>query len=167
MPTLQPRWFFAPQVITWADMALAIGGFTAASKKENALAPTAFTQASYGLFLGLYLIFVYIWSSFWRARITFPYDERLAIYAASAILPLLAVRTTYSVIFQITGAMAWNAVQGNSTIYLVMTFLPEALLIALSIVVIMMIHPPPQKQKKGDAQVPTNGYTAVGLDRMP
>ncbi|KAL1840086.1 hypothetical protein VTJ49DRAFT_821 [Mycothermus thermophilus] len=58
---IHPRWFFFPQLLTWADLALAIAGFATGSRDpDNPLAPTKFTQASYGIFTGLYAIVVYV-----------------------------------------------------------------------------------------------------------
>lgn len=148
VPTVHPRWFFYPQILTWADLGLAVGGFAAASRNEHALAPTEFTQASYGLFAALYLIVAYTASCFWRRLDTFPRDERLLIRCAAANLVLLAVRTAYGLIFQITGDMTWNAVKGNSTAYLVMTFLPETGIIYTAIWAILRVAPPPPKPKE-------------------
>jgi hypothetical protein len=114
-------------------LGLAIGGFATASKNEHPLDPTKYTQASFGLFTGLYLIVVYTFWCFWRCRSTFPRDEQLAIRCVAIGLPLLAIRTAYSLIFQITGDMTWNAVKGNSTAYLIMTFLTETAIIYVSI----------------------------------
>jgi hypothetical protein len=151
--SVHPRWFFYPQVITWADIGLAVGGFATAAKNEHPLAPTKYTQASFGLFVGLYLIAVYIAWCFYRCQTIYPRDERLAIRSAIICLPLLAIRTAYSLIFQITGDMTWNAVKGNSTAYLIMTFLTELAIIYTSIWTILRISPPP-RSKKGQHQDP-------------
>ncbi|KAK8115780.1 hypothetical protein PG984_012282 [Apiospora sp. TS-2023a] len=116
--TVHPRWFWYPQVITWADIGLAIGGFASASKTDS-LDPTKYTQASFGLFTGLYLIVVFTFWQFWRVRNTFDRDERLVLRCVGVCLPLLAIRTAYSLIRQITGDRTWNAVKGNPFHYLI------------------------------------------------
>ena len=139
----------------------------AAARNEQALAPTKYTKASFGLFTGLYLIVAGTFWWFWRARNTFPRDEKLAIRCVAVGLPLLAIRTAYSLVFQITGDMTWNAARGNSTAYLVMTFLPETAIISASCWTILHISPPPRKkdkkkqqQKESSALVnPSNGST--------
>ncbi|RYP15711.1 hypothetical protein DL765_005551 [Monosporascus sp. GIB2] len=129
--TVHPRWFWYPQVLTTADIGLAIGGFVAASKSEHGLAPTKYTQASFGLFTGLYLIVVYMFWCFWRNRNRFPRDEKLAIACVA-----------------ITGDRTWNAVKGNSTAYLIMTFITELAIIYASMWTIFSINPPPRTKGK-------------------
>ncbi|KAL2260220.1 hypothetical protein VTK26DRAFT_5858 [Humicola hyalothermophila] len=165
VPTIHPRWFFYPQVLTWADLGLAIGGFAAASRNEHPLAPTKYTQASFGLFTGLYLIVCYTAWCFWRRLDTFAHDERLLIRCVAVCLPLLGIRTAYSLVFQITGDMAWNAVKGNPTPYLTMTVLTELGIIYVSIWAIMRVVPPPRKQRKDKNRGGPNeeqGYALVG-----
>lgn len=45
-------------------------------------------------------------------------------------VPLLAVRVPYSLIFIITGNMAFNTMKSNPTAYLIMTMLPGVVIIA-------------------------------------
>ncbi|KAK8085387.1 hypothetical protein PG997_006658 [Apiospora hydei] len=165
VPTVHARWFWYPQVITWADIGLAIGGFASASKSDS-LDPTKYTQASFGLFTGLYLIVVYTFWQFWRARDTFLRDEKLVIRCVGVCLTLLAVRTAYSLIYQITGDRTWNAVKGNPTPYLCMTFLPELVIIFLCIGAILQVHPPPREEKgKRNVRERLRGYVMIGSDR--
>jgi hypothetical protein len=172
VPTVHPRWFFYPQILTWADLGLAVGGFLAASRNEHPLAPTKFTQASFGLFTGLYLIVAYTASCFWRRLDTFPRDERLLIRTAAACLVPLAIRTAYALVFQITGDMSWNAVKGNPTVYLVMTFLTETAIIYSAIWAILQVSPPPKKikkkkDKKRPGQDPEQSYALVDSAQEP
>ncbi|KAK8045438.1 hypothetical protein PG993_005462 [Apiospora rasikravindrae] len=165
VPTVHPRWFWYPQVITWADIGLAIGGFASASKTDS-LDPTKYTQASFGLFTGLYLIVVYTFWQFWRVRATFAQDEKLVLRCVGLCLPLLAVRTAYSLIYQITGDRTWNAVKGKPTPYLVMTFLPELVIIFLCIGAILRVHPSPREEKsKRNMRERLRGYVMIGSDR--
>lgn len=171
MPTIDPRAFKIPQLLTWADLGLAIAGFASAARRENEhpLAPTSLTRASFGLFTALYLwisgMAYFMLTSSRRSRrddgngngqqgqgqglLTqnggFPRDERRALSCVAFCLPLLAVRTAYSLVFQITGDMGWNAVKGRSTPYLIMTFLPELAIIYACVFTIMRIAPPPLK----------------------
>ncbi|KAK8069878.1 hypothetical protein PG994_006494 [Apiospora phragmitis] len=165
VPTVHPRWFWYPQVITWADIGLAIGGFASASKTDS-LSPTKYTQASFGLFTGLYLIVVFTFWQFWRVRPTFPRDEKLVLRCVGVSLPLLAIRTAYSLIYQITGDQTWNAVKGNPTPYLVMTFLPELAIIFLCIGEILLVRPPPREEKdKRNMRERLRGYAMIGSDQ--
>ncbi|KAK8023485.1 hypothetical protein PG991_006724 [Apiospora marii] len=152
VPTVHPRWFWYPQVITWADIGLAIGGFASASKTDS-LDPTKYTQASFGLFTGLYLIVVFTFWQFWR---------RLMLQCVGVCLPLLAVRTAYSLVYQITGDRTWNAVKGNPTPYLIMTFLPELVIIYLCIGAVFMVQPPPREVKdKRNMRERLRGYAMI------
>ena len=47
------------------------------------------------------------------------------IWCVAICVPLLLVRVLYVVIFVITGNLFWNALKGNATLYLIMTFLME------------------------------------------
>jgi hypothetical protein len=79
-------------------------------------------------------------------------------------LPLLAIRTAYALVFQVTGDMTWNSVKGDSTAYLVMTFLTETGIIYASVWTIFNIGPPPRKKEEeteGDGQ----GYGMVDSER--
>ncbi|KAI1270470.1 hypothetical protein F5Y18DRAFT_421964 [Xylariaceae sp. FL1019] len=169
-PTIDERYFWYPQLLTWADIGLAIGGFVAASQNEHGLDPTPYTQASFGLFTALYLIVVYICWCIWRARANFPLDERLLVRSAVVCLPLLAVRLAYALVYQITGDRTFNAVKGNSTAYLFFVFFPELALIYVAILAIMKVNPPEQNlegvgQRR---QQWTNRYTQLPfLSRSP
>ncbi|KAI0148775.1 hypothetical protein GGR57DRAFT_474262 [Xylariaceae sp. FL1272] len=167
-PTINERWFWYPQLLTWADIGLAIGGFVAASQNEHGLDPTPYTQASFGLFTALYLIVVYICWWIWRARSTFPPDERLLVRCAVVRLPLLAIRLAYALIYQITGDRTFSAVKGNSTAYLFLVFFPDLALIYVSILAILKVSPPKQ-HPNGDGQRQQkwrNRYTQLpGLSR--
>ncbi|KAK8058590.1 hypothetical protein PG994_009038 [Apiospora phragmitis] len=55
VPTIDPRAFYVPQLLTWADLGLAIAGFASAARREHPLAPTSLTRASFGLYTALYL----------------------------------------------------------------------------------------------------------------
>lgn len=100
-------------------------------------------------------------------RGTFSHDEMVLIRCAAVCLPLLAVRTAYSLIFQITGDMTWNAVKGNPTAYLVLTFLAESAIIYASILAILKISPRPGKMKHNDkwAQVRQQAYPLMDSER--
>ncbi|KAK7963775.1 hypothetical protein PG988_010749 [Apiospora saccharicola] len=171
VPTINPRAFKIPQLLTWADLGLAIAGFASAARRENKhpLAPTSLTRASFGLFTALYLwicgMAYFLLTSKRRKEGEksqqqeqgqdqillvhggFPRDERRALWCVAFCLPLLAVRTAYSLVFQITGDMGWNAVKGRPTPYLAMTFLPELAIIYACVFIIMCIAPPPMKEE--------------------
>jgi hypothetical protein len=96
-----------------------------------------------------------------------PRDEELLIRCVAACIPLLGIRTAYSLVFQITSDMTWNAVRGNPTAYLLMTFLTELAIIYTSIWAILRVHPPPREKKdKGRPREDAEpGYALVGSTR--
>jgi hypothetical protein len=145
-------------------MGLAIGGFVAAAGNKYPLAPTKYTQASFGIFTGMYLILVYTAWCLWRCLGTLPRDEELLIRCVAACIPLLAIRTAYSLVFQITSDLTWNAVRGNPTAYLLMSFLAELGIIYTSIWAILRVHPPPRenKDKGGHGDDAERGYALMG-----
>ncbi|ETS81140.1 hypothetical protein PFICI_06142 [Pestalotiopsis fici W106-1] len=144
--TINPRWFWYPQIITWADIGLAVGGFVSASH-HSSLAPTPYTQASFGLYTSMYLLVVGMTWFLWRNRASYPIDEKRAILCVVVCLTLLAIRTAYALIYQITGDKTWNAVEGRPTPYLLMTMLPELGIIYVAIWTICQISPPPQEKR--------------------
>ncbi|KAL8834094.1 MAG: hypothetical protein Q9170_003930 [Blastenia crenularia] len=137
------KWaFLVPQILTWIDIAISIGGFVTVSKKDsNQLLPTAWSRASTGV---MALIFVYtagVAAYFWIQRQQFTKEEYRLATCVGVCVPLLCIRVLYSVIFVITGDMTWNAVKGNPTAYLLMTFSPEVAFIAVCTFVIKTTTP--------------------------
>jgi hypothetical protein len=63
-------------------------------------------------------------------------------------VPLRAVRVAYSLIVVITGNMSFNAMKGNPTAYLIMTMLPEVVIIAACTYVIAAKISPLSKDNK-------------------
>lgn len=63
--------------------------------------------------------------------------------------PLLLVRVLYSVIFVITSDMAWNAVKGNPTAYLLMTMVPEVVFVGVCTFAIWGVGPLEKEAVKG------------------
>lgn len=159
--------FWVPQIVTWADIGLAVGGFVVASKSEHGLDPTVYTKASFGLFAALYLFIVYMFWCFWSVRKAYARDEKRGITCVGICLPLLAVRTAYSLIFQITADRTWNAVKGNPTAYLFGTFLPELAIIYMCIWTIMRINPPPRGIKDGKGTEEPLPQTYAHVDSRP
>lgn len=96
---------------------------------EYPLAPTPYSQASMALLAAIYLYVVWVFGIFWGRRSEYTVEEWWLLKGVAACLPALAIRMAYSLIFIITGNMKFNATKGNSTAYLIMTMLPEVLII--------------------------------------
>jgi hypothetical protein len=122
--------FWLPSIITWIDIGISIGGWVSVTHAEHPLAPTPWSQASMALLAVIYIYVVGIFILFWLHRARYFEEERWALAGVAFCISLLAVRVAYSLIFVITGNMAFNAMKGNLTAYLTMTVLPEVDIIA-------------------------------------
>ncbi|KAJ5337159.1 uncharacterized protein N7506_005181 [Penicillium brevicompactum] len=131
MAIIRKRIVLIPSIITWIDIGISIGGWVAVMHVQNAYLPTPWSQASTALLAVIYLYLVGVFVAFWLRRKDYPETERWGITGVAVCIPLLAVRLAYSLIFIITSDMKFNAIKGNATAYLVMTMLPEALIIAI------------------------------------
>jgi hypothetical protein len=124
------RIFWVPYVVTWIDIGISIGGWVSVMHVENPLTPTSWSQASMSLLAVIYLYFVGVFVFFWLRKAEYFEEERWALAGVAFCVPLLAVRVVYSLIFIITGNMAFSTMKGNPTAYLTMTMLPEVAIIA-------------------------------------
>jgi amino acid transporter len=79
----------------------------------------------------IYLYLVGVFVVFWIRRGDYPKEERWGTTGVAVCIPLLAVRLAYSLIFIITSNMKFNAIKGDATAYLIMTMLPEAIIVAV------------------------------------
>jgi hypothetical protein len=118
-----------------------------AASHRSSLAPTSYTQASFGLYTSMYLLVAGMTWFLWRNRTSYPIDEKRSIRCVVLCVPLLAIRTAYALIYQITGDRTWNAVKGSPTPYLLMTMLPELVIIYVAIWTICQISPPPREKR--------------------
>lgn len=128
--------FWIPSVITWIDIGISIGGWVSVMHVEHPLAPTPWSQASMALLATIYVYLVGVFIIFWLRKAEYFQQERWALTDVAFCVPLLGVRVAYSLIFVITGNMAFNAMKGNPTAYLTMTMLPEVAIIAVCTYVI-------------------------------
>ncbi|KAE8150738.1 hypothetical protein BDV25DRAFT_129351 [Aspergillus avenaceus] len=143
--------FIVPQVITWIDIGISIGGFVAVKQKEhNQLLPTAYSRAGIAILFCIYLWMVGTFLFFWLRRADYPEVERRTVNCVGICVPILAIRIVYSLIFIITADMTWNAVKGDSTAYLIMTMLPEVAIVAITSATIQRI-PPLARVKEAEA----------------
>lgn len=138
-----PRFvFIVPQVVTWIDIGISIGGFVAVMQKEhNQSLPTPYSHAGIAILFVIYLWVVGAFVFFWLRRIDYPSLERGIVDCVAICVPVLAIRIVYSHIFIITADMTWNAVKGDSTAYLIMTMLPEVAIVAITSAIITHISP--------------------------
>jgi hypothetical protein len=111
-------------------LGISIGGWVSVTYAEHPLAPTPWSQGSMALLAVKYLYMVGIFILFWLHKAEYFEEERWALAGVAFCVPLLAIRVAYSLIFVITGNMAFNAMKGNPTAYLIMTMLPEVVIIA-------------------------------------
>ncbi|PLN83559.1 hypothetical protein BDW42DRAFT_164668 [Aspergillus taichungensis] len=148
IPVIHRYLFVVPQVITWIDIGISIGGFVAVKQKEhNQLLPTPYSRAGIAILFVIYLWQVGTFVAFWLRRKDFPLLEHRLLMSVAICVPILAIRIVYSLIFIITADMTWNAVKGDSTAYLMMTMLPEVAITAIATVTIFQIPPLGQQQK--------------------
>lgn len=134
--------FIVPQVLTWIDIGISIGGYVTVAKKETGqLLPTPFSIAGISLLfvIFLYTVGVYIYFCFHKAQ--YGVEEKSLLTSVGACCPILLLRVIYSLIFIITADMTWNAVKGNALAYLLMTMLPEVVFIAICALTIRNISP--------------------------
>lgn len=147
---VRKRIFLIPSIITWIDIGISIGGWVAVMHVKNALLPTPYSQASMALLAVIYLYLVGVFVAFWIRRRHYPKEERWGMTGVAVCIPLLAVRLAYSLIFIITSNMKFNAIKGDPTAYLIMTMLPEVIIIAVCTWVIRTKIPllPERKQAR-------------------
>ncbi|KAF2261387.1 hypothetical protein CC78DRAFT_619441 [Lojkania enalia] len=137
------KWtFIIPQILTWIDIGISIGGYVTVAKKESGqLDPTPWSRASTAVMVAIVLYTVGVYVYFWLCRNKFAREEGWIIICVGVCVPLLLVRTAYSLIFVITADRTWNAVKGSPAPYLVMTFLPELAFIVACTFTIRNISP--------------------------
>lgn len=153
VPIVQ-RWaFIVPQILTWIDIGISIGGFVTVTKKDSdQLLPTPWSRASIAILAVIFLYTVGLSVYFWLQRRQYAKEEdRLAICVAGCC-PLLLVRVLYSVIFIITADLTWNAIKGSPTAYLLMTLLPEVAFVALCTFTIWGLSPLKKGVRDGKGQ---------------
>ncbi|KAI5238899.1 hypothetical protein E4T47_07079 [Aureobasidium subglaciale] len=142
-----------PQVLTYVDLLIAIVGFIVIRKRENAYEPTAFSKASRALLVLMYAYTIMLLGILvhHRNRSARAKAQRNALMGVGACIPFMVIRLVYSLIFEATGNMRFNAVKGDETTYLSMTFLPEALVVFVCIATIWKI-PLGVKNKNGSEE---------------
>jgi hypothetical protein len=130
-PIVHQRIFWVPQILTWIDIGISIGGFVTVSRKESGqLLPTAWSRAGIAILFVIYLYTAGVWVYFWLRRQQYDQESYWLAMCVGACVPLMFIRILYSLIFIITANMTWNAVKGSPTAYLLMTVLPEVGVVA-------------------------------------
>ena len=153
VPLVQKYIFLLPQVLTWLDIAISIGGFVTVSKKDSGqLLPTAWSRASTGILALIFLYTVGISAFFFFKRYQYAKEETWLVWCVATCIPLLFVRVLYSVISVITGDLFWNALKGNATLYLIMTFLVEVAFVAVCTGAISQTSPVKKEDGGGDKE---------------
>lgn len=142
---VRKRIFLIPSLLTWVDIGISIAGWVAVMHVADPLAPTPYSQASMALLAVIYLYLVGVFVLFWRHRTEYAEEEQWALRGVTICIPVLAVRLIYSIIFIISGNMKFSAIKGNATAYLVMTMLPEVVIIVVCTSVIAFKITPLQK----------------------
>lgn len=140
--------FWIPSIIT-CDIGISIGGWVSVTHAEHQLAPTPWSQASMALVAVIYLYLVRNFILFWLHKAEYLEEERWALAGVAFCVPLLAERVTYYLMFVITSNMAFNAIKGNPTAYLIMTMLPEVVIItACTSIIATRVSPLVKARKK-------------------
>ncbi|KAI5242330.1 hypothetical protein E4T42_07726 [Aureobasidium subglaciale] len=140
-PVLHKYALLVPHVLTYVDLFIAIVGFIVVRKRENAYEPTAFSKANRALLVLMcaYTIMLLGILIHYRNRSATAKAQRNALMGVGACIPFMVIRLVYSLIFEATGDMRFNAVKGDETIYMFMTFLPEAIVVFVCIATIWNI----------------------------
>lgn len=96
-----PRFIFiVPQIFTWIDISISIGGFVAVKQKEhNQLLPTPYSRAGIAILFVIYLWMAGTFVFIWLRRIGYPNLERSIVNCVATCVPVLAIRITYSLVF--------------------------------------------------------------------
>ncbi|KAF6825063.1 hypothetical protein CPLU01_10516 [Colletotrichum plurivorum] len=129
---LTPWHFRIPELICWAGLAISIADYVIASrKKDNAMAPGALTQAGVGLFAALYFWGVILFAMLAQKWKLVPEAERRSLVGFGASFPFMVVRISYTIAYVSTGERRFSAVNGDTTMYLFMTFLMEVAILGL------------------------------------
>lgn len=148
------RWvFIVPQVLTWIDIGISIGGFVTVARKETGqLLPTPYSRAGIAILAIIFLYTAGVFVYFWLRRDQYAKEEDRLVMCVGVCVPLLLVRVLYPVIFIITADKTWNAVRGSPTAYLLMTMLPEVAIIAACTFTIRNISPLAKKESSADPE---------------
>jgi hypothetical protein len=158
VPIVHRRIFIIPQILTWIDIGISIGGFVTVSRKDSGqLLPTAYSRAGTAILAIIFLYTVGVFVYFWLHRRRYAQEEYWLIMCVSVCVPLLLVRVLYSVISFVTADLTWNAVRGSPTAYLLMTMVPEVAFIAPCTFTIMNISPLAKKEQNRKDQPQPEG----------
>ncbi len=142
IPVVRKWIFIVPQILTWIDIGISIGGFVTVSRKDhNQLLPTPYSRAGIAILALIFLYTVGVGVYFWLQRRQYAQEEYRLVMCVAVCCPLLLVRVLYSVIFVITADMTWNAIKGSPTAYLLMTMLPEVAFVGVCTFTIWGVSP--------------------------
>ncbi|KAH5192054.1 hypothetical protein HBH76_076810 [Parastagonospora nodorum] len=145
------RVFWIPQILTWIDIGISIGGFVIVTKKEhNKLLPTPWSRAGIAILFLIYLYTLGVWVYFWTQRHRYDAEDYTLAICAGIGLPFLFVRVLYSLIFVITADMMWNAVKGSPVAYLLMTMLLEVAFV--TVCCFSVLKTPPENVKESNTK---------------
>lgn len=163
------RVFWVPQILTWIDIGISIGGFIAVSKKDrDQLLPTPYSRAGIAILALIYFFTAGVFVYFWLRRRQYSQEEYWLAMCVGVCNPFLFIRLLYSLIFVITADMTWNAVKGSPTAYLLMTFLPEVAIVAICTFTVENTSPKDELADRKDqwAGNPEERQGFQGLDSM-
>ncbi|ORY13583.1 hypothetical protein BCR34DRAFT_623719 [Clohesyomyces aquaticus] len=153
VPTVHKRIFQVPQILTYIDIGVSIAGFiTVSKKKHDQLLPTPWSRAGIAILFLIYLYTVGVWAYFWFQRHRYDQDSTRLAMCVGACMPLMLIRVTYSLIFIATANMMWNAVKGSPTAYLLMTMIPEVIMVGLCCFTVWNTLPAIEMQKQAKYQ---------------
>lgn len=153
VPVVQQWAFRVPQILTWIDIGISIGGFVTVSRKaHDQLLPTPYSRASIAILALIFLYAVGLGAYFWLRRPQYAREERRLAVCVAVCSPLLLVRVLYSVIFVVTADLMWNAIKGSPTAYLLMTMLPEVAFVGVCTVTIWGVSPLEKGERGGKDQ---------------
>ncbi|KAF2820859.1 hypothetical protein CC86DRAFT_360113 [Ophiobolus disseminans] len=160
------RIFWIPQILTWIDIGISIGGFVTVTKKEHGrLLPTPWSRAGIAILFLIYLYTLGVWVYFWMQRRRYDAEDYTLAICVGFGLPFLFIRVLYSLIFVITADMMWNAVKGSPTAYLLMTMLPEMAFVAVCCFAVLKTPPGTVEASSAKYQLQGEGQTWPAVRR--
>ncbi|EHA50632.1 hypothetical protein MGG_06584 [Pyricularia oryzae 70-15] len=137
------RWAFSvPYTVSWAGMGVSVGEFITASRRPD---DDDATLNGWGLAGTIMFLLFFVTTSalaavFFRRRAELPDGERAQVKCvAAACLPAMVVRIVYSLVGRFPGPArgVFSPIRGDPTAYLLMTALPELLVVGACTAVIL------------------------------
>lgn len=140
-----------PSLITYACIGVSIAGFVTISKIDDPLAPTPYSRTGIAVTVVIYLYVAGLGAYLARPcrRALVPTEEAVQFTCLLVGLPLLGVRLLYALLYVATADKVFNAVVGSPTLYLLMTAVPEIVILSTCVWTILRLRVLPMESRGG------------------